>query len=255
MKAAEAEIGVLIVDDEEPARTLLSEMLTRQPGVRILRECANGFEALRAAGELSPDVVLLDIEMPKLNGFEVAELLDPKIAVVFVTAYDSYALRAFEIHAVDYILKPYRAERLREAVQRTRERLASRRKPVDPVALSASARPEGQYLERVVVKDGPHVHVLPAGRLDYLEAQDDYVSLKSGGKRFLKSQTLSSLAKSLDPVRFVRVHRSFVINLERLERIELYSKNSRVAILADGTRIPISREGHTRLKALIEGSS
>jgi len=219
------------------------------PGVRIVGECANGFEAVRAASELSPRIVFLDIEMPKLNGFEVLELLDPSIAAVFVTAYDEFAVRAFEVHAVDYVLKPYDAARLAVSLDRARDRLRGRGKPAPPAAdLHAAARPEGTYRTRIAVRDGARVHVIPADRLDAIEAQDDYVALKSGGKSYLKAQTLASLAASLDPERFVRVHRSHVVRLDAVARIELYGKTSHVAVLADGTRIPVSREGHSRLK-------
>ena len=246
-----APTGVLIVDDEAPARSILREMLSARADVRILAECANGFEAVKAASELTPDVVFLDIEMPKLDGFEVLELLDPAIAVVFVTAYDSYALKAFEVHAVDYVLKPFRPERLAAALDRARDR-AGRARKTDPAEIAAAARPAGTHLSRIVVKDGTRVHVIPAEKLDLVEAQDDYVLLKTEGKSFLKQQTIGSLASALDPGRFVRVHRSYVLNLDRLARLELYSKGSYAAILMDGSRIPISRDGHARLKALIE---
>jgi len=241
-------IGVLIVDDEEPARAVLREMLSTEPDVRILGECSNGLEALKAAAELKPQAVFLDIEMPKLDGFEVLELLDPEIAVVFVTAYDSHALRAFEVHAVDYVLKPYRAERLGEALRRARERVGSR---PEPAALAHSARPAGEYARRVVVKDAGRIHLIPVERLDYAQAQDDYVSLRSEGKSYLKTQTLGSLEATLDPAVFVRVHRSYLVRLDRIRSIELYAKNSRVAVLVDGTQVPVSREGHARLQELL----
>jgi two-component system LytT family response regulator len=244
------ETGVLIVDDEAPARSVLREMLSAQPGVRILAECSNGFEAVKAASELEPDVVFLDIEMPKLDGFEVLELLSPDIAVVFVTAYDAYALKAFEVHAVDYVLKPFRPERLAAALERARERAG--RRHVDSAQIAAAARPPGTFLSRIVVKDGTRVHLNAADRLDLVEAQDDYVRLKSEGQSYLKQQTIGGLAASLDPQRFVRVHRSYVLNLDRLARLELYSKGSYAAVLTDGTRIPVSREGHARLKDLLE---
>lgn len=249
MKGA-TETRVLIVDDESPARSILREMLSALTGVRILAECANGFEAVKAAAELQPDVVFLDIEMPKLDGFEVLELIDPEIAVVFVTAYDSYALKAFDVHAVDYVLKPFRLERLAAALERARERAGKGRS--DATAIAAAARPLGTFLSRIVVKDGSRVHVIPVEKLDLAEAQDDYVRLKSEGKAFLKQQTIGGFAASLDPQRFVRIHRSYVLNLDRLARLELYSKGSYVAVLADGSRIPVSREGHARLKSLLE---
>lgn len=241
-------IGVLIVDDEQPARDVLRELLSAEPDVQILGECATGLEAVKAAAALRPQAIFLDIEMPKLDGFEVLELLDPGIAVVFVTAYDSHALRAFEVHAVDYVLKPFRAERLREALARARARVGQR---PEPAVLAHAARREGEYAHRVVVRDGSRIHLIPVAKLDYAQAQDDYVALRSEGKTYLKTQTLGSLAASLDPAVFVRVHRSFLVRLDRIRAIELYAKDSRVAILADATRVPVSREGHARLKELL----
>jgi len=242
-------IRVLIVDDEAPARALLKEMLSGEAEVEIVGEAANGLEAVKAAADLKPEAVFLDIEMPKLDGFEVLELLDPQVAVVFVTAYDHHALRAFEVHAVDYVLKPYRAERLREALSRARSRVGGR---PDPAALARAARDPGQYAQRVVVKDGAHIQVIPLDRLDYAQAQDDYVALKSEGKTFLKTQTLASLEASLDPSLFVRVHRSFLVRLDRIRAVEPYGKNDHVAILADGMRVPVSREGYARLREHLE---
>jgi len=242
-------IRVLIVDDEAPARALLREMLSAEPEVEILGEAATGLEAVKAAAELKPEAVFLDIEMPKLDGFEVLELLDPSIAVVFVTAYDRHALRAFEVHAVDYVLKPYRAERLREALSRARARVGQR---PDATLLANAARPPGQYAHRVVVKDGAHIQVIPVERLDYAQAQDDYVALYTEGKTFLKTQTLGGLEASLDPALFVRVHRSFLVRFDRIRALEPYGKNDHVAILADNTRVPVSREGYARLRELLE---
>jgi two-component system, LytTR family, response regulator len=242
-------IRVLIVDDEAPARAILREMLSAEADVEILGEAATGLEAVKTAAELKPDAVFLDIEMPKLDGFEVLELLDPQVAVVFVTAYDSHALRAFEVHAVDYVLKPYRAERLREALSRARAQVGDR---PDPALLARAVRPPGQYAHRVVVKDGAHIHVIPVERLDYAQAQDDYVALRTEGKTLLKAQTLAGLEASLDPSLFLRVHRSFLVRLDRIRALEPYGKNDHVAILADGTRVPVSREGYARLRELLE---
>jgi two-component system LytT family response regulator len=242
-------VRVLIVDDEQPARAILREYLAERADVRILGECANGFEAVKVCTEERPDVVFLDIEMPKLNGFETLELLDSSIAPIFVTAYDRYAVKAFEVHAVDYVLKPFTRERLYEALERARAR--RQKGPLDAPALSAAAREQHRPLDRIVVRDGTRVHILPVGKLDYAEAQDDYISLKSEGKTYLKAQTLASLAAALDPKRFLRVHRSYVLNLDRLARLELYAKNSHVAVLRDGTKIPISRDGHARLREIL----
>lgn len=245
--SAATQVGVLLVDDEEPARTILRDYLGRVDGVRIVGECANGFEAVRAAGELSPGIVFLDIEMPKLNGFEVLELLEPGIAVVFVTAYDEHAVRAFDVHAVDYVLKPYSPERIAAAVARARERLG-RGQRVEASTVSAAARPEGTWLSRVVVRDGARVQIIPVEKLDAIEAQDDYVALKTEGKTFLKAQTLAGLAAALDPKRFVRVHRSHLVRVDALARIEPFGSGSHIGILHDGSRVPLSREGYARLK-------
>jgi two-component system LytT family response regulator len=248
---AAGELRVLIVDDEAPARSILREMLSGREDVSIVAECSNVFEAVKAAADLAPDVAFLDVEMPKLDGFEVRELIDPQIAVVFVTAYDSYALRAFEVHAVDYVLKPFRPERLDAALERARARRGAPPAASDASSLATAARPPGTHLSRIVVRDGARVHIVPVDKLDLVEAQDDYVSLKTEGRKLLKQGTIGGLAEALDPSRFVRVHRSYIVNIDRLERLELYSKGSYVAILSDGSRIPVSREGHARLKALL----
>src|SRR5580698_4765837 len=184
-------IRAVIVDDEELARQMLREFLSAHPEVEIAAECGNGFEAVKAVMELKPDLVFLDIQMPKLDGFEVLELIGTDRAVIFVTAYDEYAIRAFDIHAVDYLLKPFGAERFEIALQRARERLGG--KLPAPTELSSSARPPAQHLERIVVKDGTRVFIIPVTKLDYAEAQDDYVALSTEGKKHLKQQTISSL--------------------------------------------------------------
>ena len=246
-------IRAVIVDDEAPARALLREFLSAHADVEVAGECANGFEAVKVIGELEPDLVLLDVQMPKLDGFEVLELLERPPEVVFVTAFDEYALKAFEVHAVDYVLKPVGRERLSEALAHARGRLgapAAAPAPA-PSALAAAARPPGQFVERILVKDGANVHVIPVERLDWIEAQDDYVAIRADGKTHLKPQTLAEIAAGLDPARFVRIHRSYVLNVERIARLELYAKDSRMAILRDGTRLPVSRAGYSRLSQLL----
>jgi two-component system LytT family response regulator len=243
----------VIVDDEELARHLLREYLT-QAGVEVIAECANGFEAVKAVAERKPDLVFLDVQMPKLDGFEVLELIDPSVAVIYVTAYDQYAMRAFDAHAVDYLLKPFSPDRFKKALERARQRLgepAPLKPRVSATELSAAARAPEQRLERIVVKDGAKVHIIPLDKLDYVEAQDDYVALRSEKKNYLKQQTISSVEAQLDPKKFVRIHRSYIVNLERIARIEPYTKDSRVAVLTDGTQLPVSRSGHARLKELL----
>jgi len=243
-------VGAIIVDDEELARRLICEMLAPHPEIEVLAECANGFEAVKAVTERKPDLIFLDIQMPKLDGFEVLELIGPDIAVIFVTAYDAYAMRAFDVHAVDYLLKPFSAERFEAALARARQRIGQKMPP--PAELAAAARPPTQYLERFVIRDGTRVHIIPAAKVDYLEAQDDYVAVHSGGKTYLKQQTISSLEEALDPSRFIRIHRSYMVNLERVTKMEPYSKGSRVAVLSDGTQLPVSRAGYARLTELLK---
>ena len=249
--AAAAPLRVLIVDDEEPARRLLAELLAGEDDVAIAGECRNGFEAVQAIQTLAPDLVLLDVQMPKLDGFEVLELLERPPMVVFVTAYDEYAVRAFEVHAVDYLLKPVSGERLHAALLRVRERLAAHEAPPAAAALAHAARPAGGFLERVLVRDGDKVHVVPVAKVDYFEAQGDVVVLRAGADKLRKATTLNDLERELDPGRFLRVHRSYILNLDRLAGLELYAKDSRVAILKDGTRLPVSRPGYSRLRELL----
>jgi len=244
-------LRVVIVDDEPLARVVVREFLKAHPGVEVVAECGNGFDAVKAVAELSPDLVFLDVQMPKLNGFEVLELLGRQVPVVFTTAYDQYALRAFEVHAVDYLLKPFSEERFAEALARARARLQGREAGSDIDALVADGRARQGSVERVLIRDGSQVHVLPVEKIDYVEAQDDYVCFKAEGKQYLKDQTMGALEASLDPARFVRIHRSYLLNIERIARVELYAKDSRVAILGDGTRLPVSRAGYGRLSKLL----
>jgi two-component system LytT family response regulator len=248
MSAPDSPLRIMIVDDEEPARMALRALLDALPDVTLVSECQNGFDAVKALADARPDVVLLDVQMPKLDGFEVRELMGPDIPVIFVTAYDEFALRAFEVHAVDYLLKPVAPERLALALSRVPDR-----PPPQPTGamLRASARKPGEFLERVVIRDGVHVHVVAVDKIDYVEAQDDYVGFRTAGKILLKEQTLAEVESSLDPRRFVRIHRSYILNVERLARVELYAKDSRIAILGDGSKLPVSRSGYQRLQQLL----
>jgi len=240
-------LRAVIVDDEDLARQLLREYARQVAEIDIVGECSNGFDAVKIIGELKPDLVFLDVQMPKLDGFEVLQLIDPPPAVIFVTAYDQYAMRAFETHAVDYLLKPFSLDRFKKALEHARARLG---KPL-PAFLAAAASPPGQKLERIVVRDGPKLHIIQVDTLDYIEAQDDYIALHSGHKNYLKQQTISNIEAQLDPARFARIHRSYIVNVERVVRIEPFTKDSRVAVLGDGTRIPVSRSGLAKLKLLL----
>lgn len=244
-------LRALIVDDEDLGRAIVREHLSHHAEVEIAGEAGNGFEALKLASELKPDLIFLDIQMPKLDGFEVLELLEGEPAVVFVTAYDQHALRAFDAHAVDYLLKPFAQDRFDAALEKAKAQLAGRRSPVAQApALSAAAHPK---LERLVVKDGAKVTVVPLDKLDFVQAQDDYVLLRFEGRSILKQQTLSSLEAQLPGERFIRIHRSYILNLDRLAKIEPDGKDSRDALLRDGTRLPISKSGYARLRELWEG--
>ena len=247
-------IRAVIVDDEELARQVIRELLAPHPEIEVVGECANGFEAVKIVTETKPDLIFLDIQMPKLDGFEVLELIGPGSAIVFVTAYDSYAIRAFEVHAVDYLLKPFGAERFEAALHRAKERLDSKAPSAAVLAaeLAASARPPAQYLERIPVRDGAQVFIIPVSKLDFAEAQDDYVALSSEGKKHLKQQPISSLEVTLDPSRFLRIHRSYIVNLERVAKVEPYGKDSHVAVLRNGVQLPVSRAGYARLRAFLD---
>lgn len=240
-------LKALIVDDEALARAVVREHLQAHPQVEILGECANGFEAVKAVHELQPDLIFLDIQMPKLDGFEVLELLDPLPTVVFVTAYDQFALKAFEAHAVDYLLKPFSKARFDEALAKAEEKIRAKTPlPVAPAELSAAGRP--WPLERLVIRDGGKVTLIAMSKLDYVQAQDDYVELHSEGRGILKQQTLASLESQLDPGRFLRIHRSFILNMDRLVRLEQLPSESWVAVLQDGKKLPVSKTGYQRLK-------
>lgn len=245
-----SKIKTIIVDDEELARGLVREYLSAHPNFEIVAECSNGFEAVKAATELNPDLMFLDIQMPKLTGFEVLELIENPPAVIFVTAFDQYALKAFEVHAVDYLLKPYSKQRFDEALSHAVEHLdkGSKEKTKEIIA---AAQQQDQILERVLIKEGSKVLVVPVEKIDYIEAQDDYVSFRVEGKSHLKMQRLGDLEVALDNRRFVRIHRSYIMNIERLAKIELYAKDSRTAVLKDGTQLPVSRTGYDKLKELL----
>jgi len=242
-------IRTVVVDDEQPARELLREFLSADEDCEIVAECANGFEAVKAVAQHDPDLLLLDIQMPKLDGFEVLELLDRSPIVVFVTAHDEHALRAFEVHALDYLLKPLSQERFSQVMERVKRAAGHHdRPPLTGLATSLRARP----VQRVVVRgDDGAIQVVPVSRLDYVEAADDAIFITTGGVKLRKQQPIGEIAAQLDPDRFVRIHRAYVVNIERIEKIELYAKDSRVAILRDGTRLPVSRSGYQRLRELL----
>jgi two-component system LytT family response regulator len=243
-------IRLAIVDDEQLARAILRELLTAHDDVEIVAECGNGFEAVKAVAEAKPDLLMLDIQMPKLDGFDVLDLIGSDLPVIFVTAFDAYALRAFDVHAVDYLLKPFSAERLGEALDRARARIQAR-EPAPVRNLLATVRRRGVPLQRILIRDRSDVHVIAAAKIDYIESQDDYAAVRSAGRTYLKEQTLAELETLLDPAAFIRIHRRYIINLARLARIEQAVTDSRTAVLSDGTELPISKSGYARLRELL----
>jgi two-component system LytT family response regulator len=243
---------VIIVDDEPLARAVLREHLNAHADVEVVGECANGFEAVKAIAELAPDLVFLDIQMPKLDGFEVVELAGAKTHYVFVTAYDQFALRAFDVHALDYLLKPFTRERLAQALAHARERMAAPAQSEDAMrALVSDAQARHQPLERVLIRDGARVQVIPVERIDYVEAQDDYVAFFAEGRQWLKNQRMAELESQMDPRAFLRVHRSYIVNLGAIARIEPTGKDGHCALLKSGARIPISRSGYQKVRDLM----
>ncbi|HEY3497624.1 MAG TPA: LytTR family DNA-binding domain-containing protein [Polyangiaceae bacterium] len=249
-RAPEEDRRVLIADDEEPARRLLSEYLSAHAGWTVVAQAKNGLEAVKLAREHQPDLLLLDVQMPKIDGFEVLGLLPQEIAVVFTTAYDEYAVRAFEVHAVDYLLKPFSSERFAAALGRAAKRLGEMRAVPAPV-LARSALSPGSYLERLVIRDGAEILIVPVGTIHYMQSQDDYAEVFHGERSSLTQETLQSLEQALDPRQFVRVHRSYLLNVSRVARIEPWGHGSKLAVLHDGRTVPISRSGEARLRAVL----
>lgn len=241
---------VIIVDDEPLARAVLREHLAAHADIAIAAECANGFEAVKAIAELAPDLVFLDIQMPKLDGFEVVELAGAATHYLFVTAYDQFALKAFEVHALDYLLKPFSRERFEQALAHARARLGIAA-PDAAQAVAADAAQRRTPLERILVKEGARAHVVPAADVDYVEAQDDYVAIHAGGRTWLKSQRLADLEGQLDPRRFVRVHRSYIVNVGAIVRIEPASRDTHCAVLRGDVKVPVSRTGYQKVRDII----
>ncbi|MGH9534453.1 MAG: LytR/AlgR family response regulator transcription factor [Terriglobales bacterium] len=243
---------VLLIDDEDLPRQILREYCAAEGDLEVAGEAADGFAAVRAVAEFRPQLIFLDVQMPKLDGFEVLQLLaagpEPVPAVIFTTAFDEYALRAFDAHAVDYLLKPFSQERFAAAVTRARQRLTG---SAAPAAAAAEALAAARPLARLVVRDGAQITLISLAELLAAEAQDDYVALHTPAKAHLKKQTLSSLEAQLDPARFVRVHRGWLLNLAAVARLERMGAESFVAILRNGLRVPVSRAGHARLRQLL----
>jgi two-component system LytT family response regulator len=241
-------IKTILIDDEPLARTILKEYLKVYPDIHLVQECNDGFEGVKAIAQHQPDLIFLDIQMPKINGFEMLELIDNPPAVIFTTAFDDYAIKAFEAHAVDYLLKPFSKDRFDKAVQKWLAQKSSS-KNMQALLETTPQRPEEQH--RIVVKKGANIVIIPVHKVHYLEAYDDYVKIHTAEGFYLKKKTMSHFEQSLNPLQFVRVHRSYLIHLQELTRIEPLEKDSHVALLKSGTRIPLSQSGYGKLKEML----
>ncbi|HEX9740973.1 MAG TPA: response regulator [Ignavibacteriaceae bacterium] len=240
----------VIVDDEHLAREIIKKYLSDKDDIEVVAECSNGFDAVKEITEKKPDLVFLDIQMPKLNGFEMLELLDEHPAIIFTTAFDNYAIKAFEVNAVDYLLKPFSEERFNEALNKVVERIQKKVYENENVdKLIEDQLPE--LLERIVVKDGSKITIIPVETLKWLEAQDDYVRIHSEGGRFMKKKTMKFFEDHLNNNMFIRIHRSSIININFIKQMELYEKDSYRVILKDETKLSVSKTGLQRLKEIL----
>lgn len=240
---------VIVIDDEPLARALIIKLLQQYPNFEVVDECPDGFEAFKSIQKHNPDLLFLDIQMPRINGFELLEMLDKAPAVIFTTAFDEYAMKAFESHAVDYLLKPITRERFDKAIQKCQHQALVTN--VNAVAHLIEDQVFEGYQHRIVVKDRGNIRIIPSEEIYYIEANDDYVKIVTKEGSFLKKNTLSNLEKILDPNQFVRVHRSYLMPISQLQSIEPYEKNSHIALLHCGMKISVSQSGMLRLKSLL----
>lgn len=240
-------IKTILIDDEPLARSIVMEYLKPYAEVQVVQECNDGFEGVKAIAQHKPDLIFLDIQMPKINGFEMLELIELPPAVIFTTAFDEYAIKAFEAHAIDYLLKPFSKDRFDKAMQKW---LQHRQQSSTPIALPEEIR-QPEERNRIVVKEGGNIRIIPVHEIQYIEAYDDYVKIYTPKEMFLKKKTMSFYENTLDAAQFIRVHRSYIIQLSQLTRIEPLEKDSHVALLKSGVRIPLSKSGYTKLKSTL----
>src|SRR6187402_1877917 len=242
----------LIIDDEPLARMVVQEYIQQYVGqIEVLQECNDGFEGLKAIQQYQPDIIFLDVQMPKINGFEMLELVDKQPAVIFTTAFDEYAMKAFEAHAIDYLLKPFSKERFDKALQKWSQQRGQPDEKSSPQVLLNEEVRQPEERNRVVVKEGGNIRIIPVHEIQYIEAYDDYVKIFTQKEMFLKKKTMNFYEQSLDASQFVRVHRSYMIQLAQITRIEPLEKDSHVALLKNGVRIPLSKSGYTKLKGVL----
>ncbi|MEO8887287.1 MAG: response regulator [Mucilaginibacter sp.] len=242
----------LIIDDEPLARMVVQEYIQQfSSQIEVLQECNDGFEGLKAIQQHQPDIIFLDVQMPKINGFEMLELVDKQPAVIFTTAFDEYAIKAFEAHAVDYLLKPFSKERFNKAIEKFLAQVdTTTPKQTEQLLETAATQSPAQH-ERIVVKTGTKVKIIPVADVQYLQADDDYVSVFTQEGSYLKNKTMSFFEQTLDPRQFVRVHRSYMVSVPEITRIDPYEKDSHLAILKSGAKIPVSKTGYVKLKQVL----
>ena len=238
---------VVIIDDEPLARSIVKEYLKGTTNAELVAECNDGFEGLKAIQQFQPDIIFLDIQMPKINGFEMLELIEEPPAVIFTTAFDEFAIKAFELNAVDYLLKPFSKERFEKALQKYHQQ--QNNSSIEKVIETASQSPAQQ--NRVVVKDGNKIKIIPVHQIHYLEAADDYVKIVTNDGKFLKKRTMAFFEKSLEGFQFVRVHRSYIVNTQLITRIDAYEKDSHLLLLTSGEKVPVSKTGYAKLKEVL----
>jgi two-component system, LytTR family, response regulator len=242
-------IKAVLIDDEPLARSIVAEYLKAYPEIEIVQECNDGYEGVKAIAQHRPDLIFLDVQMPKINGFEMLELIDDPPAVIFTTAYDEYAIKAFEASALDYLLKPFSKDRFSKALDKWLNRHQTSAAP--PAAVAKVDIPQPEESHRIVVKEGSNIRIVPVSEVIYLEAYDDYVKIFTAKEMFLKKKTMNYYENILDATQFVRVHRSYILPIAQITRIEPLEKDSHVARLKNGITIPLSKTGYTRLKAVL----
>ncbi len=245
-------IKAVIIDDEKLARAVIKNYLKDNDKIEIVSECTNGFDGIKIINELKPDLIFLDIQMPKISGFEMLELLDQPPIIIFTTAFDQYALKAFEVNAIDYLLKPFSQERFNEALSKAFLKIKDKSKNTEAIkklVMLDEAKPE--FLERVIIKNGAQISIVPAGSIKYLEAQDDYVMIYSDEGKFLKQKTMKYFEEHLNPNDFVRVHRSYIASVKRIKKIELLEKETYKILLEDKSSLPVSKNGYEKLKGIL----
>ena len=247
-------IKAIIIDDEPLARAVVLEYLMGFPEVQVLQECNDGFEGLKAIQQHQPDIIFLDVQMPKINGFEMLELVEEMPAVIFTTAFEEHAIRAFEVNAVDYLLKPFSKDRFEKALQKWLGNKTTVTPPAAPqqtTQLLETAAASPLQSNRIVVKINGKIKIIPVQDVHYLEAADDYVKIITQEGAFLKNKTMSFFEQTLDPQQFARVHRSYMLNVNQVTRIEPYEKENHLAILRTGAKVPVSKTGYPKLKAAL----